>query len=83
MIEGYIDQYFHVVLFIMQYKVFLTFKSVDKTPLCEYSNVSYRAVLSSGTVHSDVHGGLTFKLSFFNKTSVCDHILLVILTTTF
>ena len=26
-----IEQYFHVVLFIMLYKVVLTFKSVDKT----------------------------------------------------
>ena len=59
-----IDQYFHVALFFMQYKVVLTLRSVDKTPLCEYSNVSYRAVLSCGTVYSDVHGGLTFKLSF-------------------
>ena len=29
-----IEQYFHVVLFIMLYKVVLTFKSVDGTLLC-------------------------------------------------
>ena len=29
-----IEQYFHVVLFIMLYKVILTFKSVDETIVC-------------------------------------------------
>ena len=32
------EQYFHVVLFLMLYKVVLTFKSVDKTPVCDHSN---------------------------------------------
>ena len=45
-----IEQYFHVVLFIMLYKVVLTFKSVDETLVCDHSNESYRAVLSSGAV---------------------------------
>jgi len=45
-----IEQYFHVVLFIMLYKVILTFKSVDETLVCDDSNESYRAVLSCGTV---------------------------------
>ena len=39
-----IEQYFHVVLFIMLYKVVLTFKSVDETLVCDHSNESYRAV---------------------------------------
>ena len=30
-----IEQYFHVELFIMLYKVVLTFKSVDKTLVCD------------------------------------------------
>ena len=47
-----IEQYFHVVLFIMLYKVVLTFKSVDKTLVCDHSNESSRAVLSSGTIRS-------------------------------
>ena len=34
------EQYFHVVLFIMLYKVVLTFKSVDVTPVCDHSNES-------------------------------------------
>ena len=34
-------QYFPVVLFIMLYKVVLTFESVDEILLCDYSNESY------------------------------------------
>ena len=33
-------QYFPVVLFIMLYKVVLTFESVDKILLCDHSNES-------------------------------------------
>ena len=29
------------VLFIMLYKLIFTFKSVDKTPVCDHSNESY------------------------------------------
>ena len=36
-----IERYFHVVLFIMLYKVVLTFKSVDKTLVSDHSNESY------------------------------------------
>ena len=36
-----IEQLFHVVLFIMLYKVVLTFKSVDETLVCYDSNESY------------------------------------------
>ena len=36
-----IEQYFHVVLFIMPYKVVLTFKFVDETLVCDHSNESY------------------------------------------
>jgi len=32
------EQYFSVVLFVMLYKVVLTFESVDETLSCEYSN---------------------------------------------
>ena len=35
------EQYFHVVLFIMLYKVVLTFMSVDKTLVCDHSSESY------------------------------------------
>ena len=36
-----IEQCFYVVLFIMLYKVDLTFKSVDEIPDCDNSNESY------------------------------------------
>ena len=35
------EQYFPVVLFIMLYKVVLTFESVDKILKCYHSNESY------------------------------------------
>ena len=35
------EQYFPVALFIMQYKVVLTFESVDEILKCDYSNESY------------------------------------------
>ena len=35
------EQYFPAVLFIMLYKVVLTFESVDEIPKCAHSNESY------------------------------------------
>ena len=35
------EQYFHVVLFIMLYKVVLTFKSVDEFLVCDHLNESF------------------------------------------
>ena len=35
------EQYFHVVLFIMLYKVVLPFESVDEILKCDHSNESY------------------------------------------
>ena len=35
------EQHFPVVLFIMLYKVVLTFESVDKILLCDHSTESY------------------------------------------
>ena len=54
------EQYFPVVLFIMLYKVVLTFESVNETLKCDYSNESYRAVLSCGAVSYTVQGGSNF-----------------------
>ena len=45
------EQYFPVVLFIMLYKVVLTFESADEILWCDHSNESYLAVLSCGTVY--------------------------------
>ena len=36
-----IEQYFPVVLFIMLYKVVITFQSVDEITNCDHSNESY------------------------------------------
>ena len=44
------EKYFPVVLFIMLYKVVLTFESVDEILWCDHSNKSYCAVLSFDTV---------------------------------
>ena len=57
-----IERYFHGVLFIMLYKVVLTFKSVDETLVCDHSNESYGAVLSCGTVYYAVQGGSSFQV---------------------
>ena len=35
------EQYFHVVLFIMLYKVVLTFEYEDEILKCDHSNESY------------------------------------------
>ncbi len=40
-----IEQYIHVVLFIMLYKVVLTFKSVDEIVVWDHSNESYWELL--------------------------------------
>ena len=44
-------QYSPVVLFIMLYKVLLTFEYVDEILKCDHWNESYWAVLSCGTVY--------------------------------
>ena len=44
-----IEQYFHVVLFIMLYMVVPTFKSVSESLVCDHSNESYREEVLSGT----------------------------------
>ena len=44
------EQYFPVVLFIMLYKVVLTFDYVDEILKCDHSNESDWAVLSCGDV---------------------------------
>ena len=52
-----IEQYFHVVLFIMLYKVVLTFKSVDETLVMKAIEQYFHVVLFN-TLHKVV---LTFK----------------------
>ena len=57
-----IEQYIHLELFIMLYMVVLTFKFVVETLVCDYSNESYWAVLSCGTVYYAVQGGSDWKV---------------------
>ena len=54
------EQYFPVVLFIMLYKVVLTFDFVDEILKCHHSNESYSAVLSCGAVYYALQGGSNF-----------------------
>ena len=61
-------QYFPVVLFIMLYKVVLSFESVGEILKCVHSNESYWAVLSCGTVYYAVQGGSNFSVSEQNLT---------------
>ena len=56
------EQYIPVVLFIMLYKVILTFESVDKILKGDHSNENYRAVLSCGAVYYLVQGGSYFQV---------------------
>ena len=53
-------QFFPVVLFIMLYKVVVTFESVYVILKCDHSNESYCAVLSCGTAYYAVQGGSKF-----------------------
>jgi len=56
------EQYFPVVLFIMLYKVVLTFESVDEIIKCHHSNQTYWAVPSYGAVFYAVQGTADFSV---------------------
>ena len=60
------EQYFPVVLFIMLYKVVLTFESVDEILKRDHSNGSYWAVLFCGVVYYAVQGGSNFWVCGWN-----------------
>ena len=54
------EQYFPVVLFIMLYKMVLTFESVDEILKCDHSNETELlsgTLISCGTVYYVVQGG--------------------------
>ena len=61
-----IEQYFPVVLFIMLYKVVVTFESVDEILNCDHSNESYWPVLSCGAVYYAIQGGRNFWVCGWN-----------------
>ena len=50
------EQYYPVVLFIILYKLVLSFESVDEIFNCDHSNECYRAELSCGAVYYAVQG---------------------------
>ena len=52
-----IKQFFPVVLFIILYKVVLTFNSVNETLVCDHSSETHWAVFSRGTVYYAVQVG--------------------------
>ena len=54
------EQYFSVVLFIVPYKMVLTFESVDEILKRDHSNESYSAVRSCAAVYYAVQGGSNF-----------------------
>ena len=58
------EQYFPVVLFIMLYKVVLTFLSVDEILKCDQSNESYWVVLFCGTIYYNAQGGSNSNKSY-------------------
>ena len=61
-----IEQYFPVVLFIMLYKVELTFESVDEILKGDHSNESCWEVLSCGSVFYAVQGGANILVCGWN-----------------
>ena len=54
------ERFLPVVLFIMLYKMVLTFEPEGEILKSDHSNVSYWAVLSCGTVYYAVQGGSNF-----------------------
>ena len=60
------EQYFPVMLFIMLYKVVLTFESVDEILKCGHSNKSCSAVISSGAVCCSFFYKIEFSRFFFS-----------------
>ena len=71
---NYTEQYFHVVLFVMLYKVVLTFKPVNKALVCDHECIQmkytdqYFHVVLFTMLYKVV---MTFKS--VDKTLVCDH----------
>ena len=54
------EQYFTVVLFIMLYKVVLTFESVDGILNGDHSSKRFLAVFSCGAIYYAVQGDFNF-----------------------
>ena len=61
-----IEQYFPVMLFVMLYRVVLTFESVDESFKCDDSIESYWVALPCGAVYYAVQGGSIFWVCRWN-----------------
>ena len=71
-----IEVYFAMVLFIMLYKVVLTFESVDETQKCDYSNEIFTAVLFCGVVCFKIFCKMRYRIFVFRYLNVCEISLL-------
>ena len=58
--------YFSVVLFIILFKVILTFESVVESLKCDNSNKSLDTTLCRGAVYYTVEGGSSFRHDLLN-----------------
>ena len=52
------EKYFPLALFVMLYKVALTFESVDEILKCDHSNENYCAVGFCNAIHFSLFGPL-------------------------
>ena len=67
-----IEQYFHVVLFVMLYKVVLTFKSVVETLVCDLQMKAIEQYFHVVLFTMLYKMAPTFK--FVDETIWCDHL---------
>ena len=74
-----IEQCFPVVLFIMLYKLVLTFESVDEILKWSHSNKSHWVVLSCGTVYFAVQAGSNFWVCGWNPKVTEQFLRMVVL----
>ena len=64
------EQYFLVALYIIIYKVVLTFEFVDKILKCGHSNESYRELLSGGSVCCSIFDKTEFRIFIFFRSFI-------------
>ena len=65
-----IEQYLSVVLFIVLYKVVLTFESVDGILNCDHSSKRFLEVLACGAIYYAVQRGFNFQVFWMKSVSV-------------
>jgi len=73
------EQYFPVALFVMLYKVVLTFESADEILKCDHLNESYWAVRSCNAVCYIVQGGSVDWLTQMNAVQLFSYMALAFL----